>query len=123
MGCISQTSIVILLLIMFTLTHSGRFFSNTSGVTNLNHLKKFYKRATFEKIAQAPHAKHKYAIKLDGKTIRTPNRHALAVPTERLALMLVHEFERQGEYLQPALMPFLSLCRTAVDVDLTPNLR
>jgi chaperone required for assembly of F1-ATPase len=33
--------------------------------------------------------------------------------------MLVHEFERQVDHLKPALMPFLSLCRTAVDVDLT----
>mgnify|MGYP002366219570 FL=1 len=62
-------------------------------------------------------------MKLDGKTVKTPNRHVLAVPTERLALLLVHEFERQEEYLKPALMPFLSLSRTAVDVDLTPNLR
>jgi chaperone required for assembly of F1-ATPase len=37
--------------------------------------------------------------------------------------MLVHEFERQVDHLKPALMPFLSLCRTAVDVDLTPHLR
>jgi ATP synthase F1 complex assembly factor 2 len=37
--------------------------------------------------------------------------------------LLVHEFERQGEYLQPALMPMLSLCRTAIDVDMTDGLR
>lgn len=94
-----------------------------SSIGNIQFLRRFYKRATIELNKQQAHPLHKYVIQLDGKSIKTPNRHTLAVPTERLALMLVFEFEKQEEYLKPALMPFLALCRTAVDIDMTPNLR
>lgn len=107
---------------MFSL-RAGFSTKAQSSIGNLHHLRRFYKRATLELNEKTAHPKHRFQIKLDGKTIKTPNRHILAVPTERLALLVVHEFERQEEYLKPALMPFLSLCRTAVDVDLTPNLR
>jgi ATP synthase F1 complex assembly factor 2 len=55
---------------------------------------------------------------LDGKTITTPYRNTLAVPTAALGFMVAAEFNRQQKYLKTGEMPMLALCRTAVDADI-----
>lgn len=48
---------------------------------NLNHLRRFYKRVQFCANPKPQHPAHRFLITLDGKTIKTPNRHLLAVPS------------------------------------------
>ena len=59
-----------------------------------------------------------FLITLDGKTITTPYRNTLAVPTAALGFMVAAEFNRQQKYLKTGEMPMLALCRTAVDADI-----
>lgn len=59
-----------------------------------------------------------FVITLDGKTITTPYRNTLAVPTPALGFMVAAEFNRQQKYLKTGEMPMLALCRTAVDADI-----
>lgn len=59
----------------------------------------------------------RYLVHLDEKTMKTPYRHTLAVPSKALALMIANEFNRQDKLLKTIEMPMLSLSRTAVDAD------
>lgn len=63
-----------------------------------------------------------YLITLDGKTIKTPYRNTLAVPSPALAYLVTNEFNRQHKYLKTGEMPMLALCRTAVDADIEGHL-
>lgn len=63
-----------------------------------------------------------YVITLDGKTIKTPYRNVLAVPTAALAFLVASEFNRQHKHLKTGEMPMLALCRTAVDADIEGHL-
>jgi ATP synthase mitochondrial F1 complex assembly factor 2 len=63
-----------------------------------------------------------YIITLDGRTIKTPYRNVLAVPTPALAFLVANEFNRQIKHLKTGEMPMLALCRTAVDADIEGHL-
>lgn len=56
-----------------------------------------------------------FAIELDGKTVKTPARRPLAVPTEALALLVAAEWERQVDVINPTIMPVTRLVNTALD--------
>ncbi|MBB4195100.1 chaperone required for assembly of F1-ATPase [Rhizobium aethiopicum] len=56
-----------------------------------------------------------FAITLDGKSVRTPARQVLAVPTEALAQLVAAEWRRQGEEIDPVTMPVTRLVNTALD--------
>lgn len=56
-----------------------------------------------------------FEIRLDGKTVRTPARKALAVPTERLARLVAAEWLAQVEVIDPHSMPVTRLVNTALD--------
>lgn len=57
---------------------------NMSTLGSVNRIRKFYKEATFELNPNPVHPKHKYLIKLDDKTIKTPNKHILCGKYEKL---------------------------------------
>jgi chaperone required for assembly of F1-ATPase len=63
-----------------------------------------------------------YIITLDGKTIKTPYHNILAVPSSSMAFLIANEFNRQVQYLKTGEMPFLAMCRTAVDADIEGHL-
>lgn len=56
-----------------------------------------------------------YGITLDGKSIKTPLGKQLAVPSELLAWAIAAEWDQQTTLLQPAQMPLMTLCCTAMD--------
>lgn len=71
--------------------------------------KRFYTDVTIEAVDGG------FEIRLDGKTVRTPARHALSVPTERLAALLAAEWQAQQEVIDPNTMPVTRLVNTAID--------
>ncbi|MFB2567691.1 ATP12 family chaperone protein [Rhizobium sp. IMFF44] len=71
--------------------------------------KRFYKDVTINE----EHGGH--AIALDGKVVKTPARHSLALPTEALAGLVAAEWARQVDVIDPATMPVTRLVNTAID--------
>ena len=71
--------------------------------------RRFYKSA-----AVAP-SKEGYAVRLDGRPVRTPKKHVLALPTAPLADAIAAEWNAQGERVDPDAMPLTKLANTALD--------
>ncbi len=80
-----------------------------------NRPKRFYKQAG---IAQTETG---FAVELDGRSIKTPAKAALTLPTEALAKAIAAEWDAQGETLD---LPAMTLTRLAnVALDRTPATR
>ncbi len=73
--------------------------------------KRFYANVTIEPAASAPG----FAIMLDGRSVRTPNKMPLVVPTQSLADAIAAEWSAQGERIDPQTMPLSKLAITAID--------
>ena len=73
--------------------------------------KRFYERAD---VAEAGEGGG-YQILLDGKPVKTPARHALAVPTRALADAIAAEWLGQKDVIDPASMPLTRLANAAID--------
>ena len=56
-----------------------------------------------------------FAVLLDGKPVKTPSRHSLLLPTERLALAVAQEWRMQGDDVVATSMPLLRLSNTVID--------
>jgi chaperone required for assembly of F1-ATPase len=56
-----------------------------------------------------------HTILLDGRTVRTPLKRALVVPTIALAEALAAEWDVQGEHIDTASMPVSKLANTSID--------
>jgi len=56
-----------------------------------------------------------FGIALDGKPVRTPGKHALAVPNSALATAIAAEWEAQHGDVRPADMPMTRLASIAID--------
>ena len=56
-----------------------------------------------------------WQIALDGKSLRSPARADLVLPTERLARAIKTEWDAQEDHIRPHLMPMMQLASTAVD--------
>lgn len=54
-------------------------------------------------------------IALDGRSVKTPMKAALSLPTRALAEAVAAEWEAQGEKLDPASMTLTKLANTAID--------
>jgi len=72
-------------------------------------MKRFYKTA--EVVAETG----RFAIALDGKPVRTPRGHALAVPSAALAEAVAAEWLAQGDTIRPTAMTLTSIANTAID--------
>ena len=57
----------------------------------------------------------RWAIKLDGRPVRTPARALLALPTEALAEAIATEWNAVGETVDPRAMPLTGLANAAID--------
>jgi chaperone required for assembly of F1-ATPase len=55
------------------------------------------------------------SILLDGKSVKTPARHALIVPNRALAEAIAAEWREQGDTIDPAAMKLTKLANTAID--------
>ena len=71
--------------------------------------KRFYQDVSVEK------GEGGYAVLLDGRSVKTPARKLLAVPSERLAEVLAAEWAAQGDHINPMTMPLTRLLNTALD--------
>ena len=56
-----------------------------------------------------------FAILLDGRSIKTPARSTLIVPTKKLADAIAAEWQTQGEMINPLSMPFTRTSNAALD--------
>jgi len=72
-------------------------------------MKRFYKEA---KVVPAEDG---FAVELDGKPLRTPEKRALTVPTRRLAEAIAVEWQGQGVTVKPLSLPLTRLVSTAID--------
>ena len=77
----------------------------------LEPAKKFYKAATH---APAPKGEG-FVVLLDGRTLRTPAKAILAVPSESLAALIAGEWHAQEERILPGAMPITRLTNVALD--------
>ncbi len=71
--------------------------------------RRFYKQVAVTGTA-AP-----FAVTLDERTLRTPLKRALDLPTRRLAEKVAGEWEAQSEKIDPQSMPYTKLANTALD--------
>lgn len=62
-----------------------------------------------------PDAAALFAIRLDGRTARTPGKRELRLPTEALAQAVAAEWDAQETSVDPARMPLTRLVNTALD--------
>ena len=63
----------------------------------------------------------RYAVTLDGKTVKTPRQQPLQLPTRALAYAVAHEWDAQKRDIRPATMPIMTLASTALDLLLTSS--
>ncbi|MGA1803625.1 ATP12 family chaperone protein [Rhizobium sp. HT1-10] len=56
-----------------------------------------------------------FAVKLDGRPVKTPARNALAVPNATLAAGIAEEWRAQVEVIDPMTMPLTRMVNTAID--------
>ena len=56
-----------------------------------------------------------WSIELDGRSVRTPARAALTVPSETLARAIADEWNSVGETVDPRAMPLTGLANAAID--------
>ena len=65
--------------------------------------------------SSSPKDKEWHTVTLDGRAMRTPLGLPLSLPSLHLALAVASEWDAQRTYLQPAQMPLMTLCCTAID--------
>ncbi|MEM1307434.1 MAG: ATP12 family protein [Pseudomonadota bacterium] len=76
--------------------------------------KKFYTSATIEPV-DASDGAGGFAVRLDGRPVKTPARRALVLPTETLAAAVAGEWDAQVDVIDPQLMPLTRLANTTLD--------
>ena len=72
------------------------------------------RRRFYDKASAAPTADG-YAVRLDGKDVRTPAGRILAAPTLALAQAIAAEWDAQRDTIDPAAMPLTRLANTIID--------
>ena len=72
--------------------------------------KRFYKDVTIGETEEGA-----FSILLDGKTMRTPAKSPLTVPTRALAQLMRDEWDAQVEVIDPTIMPVSRHVNTAID--------
>ena len=77
--------------------------------------KRFYKKAAINDIDSG------WQVELDGRVVKTPQKAALALPTEPLARAVANEWDEQGDTLNLASMTLTRLANVAIDR--TPSTR
>lgn len=71
--------------------------------------KRFYKSVDVAEVSGG------HRITLDGRSIKTPKKQGLTVPSRSLAEVIAAEWDSQGERIDPHTMPMTKLANTAID--------
>lgn len=66
-------------------------------------------------VSVGPHVDGGWAVLLDGRTPKTPDKAVLVLPSEAAARMVADEWAAQGQFLDPSTMPSTRLASTAID--------
>lgn len=69
----------------------------------------------FWKTATADACEGGFTVTLDGRSVRTPAKAALVVPTMAMAAAIAREWDAQGEVLDPGTMPVTRGANAAID--------
>jgi chaperone required for assembly of F1-ATPase len=69
----------------------------------------------FYRTAAVARDKDGFAVRLDGRPVRTPKKHLLVLPTGALADAVAAEWNAQGDRVDPDTMPLTKLANTALD--------
>jgi chaperone required for assembly of F1-ATPase len=72
-------------------------------------MKRFYKQVSIAPVEGG------FGVLLDGKSVKTPARNVLALPTEKLAAAIAAEWQGQGEEVIATSMPLLRLANSVID--------
>jgi chaperone required for assembly of F1-ATPase len=72
------------------------------------------RRRFYGKAATAPAAEG-FAVRLDGKAVRTPAGRILAAPTPAMAAAIAAEWDAQRDVIDPAKMPLTRLANVIID--------
>jgi chaperone required for assembly of F1-ATPase len=72
-------------------------------------------RQRFYKVAHVDQGERGFAIRLDGRAVRSPARRVLEVPTRALAQALAAEWNTQEELIDPLNMPLTRLANSIID--------
>lgn len=72
--------------------------------------KRFWKNASVESVGDEA-----FEVKLDGRSLRTPAKALLHVPTQPLAQAIAEEWRAQGEKIDPRTMPVTRTANSALD--------
>ena len=75
---------------------------------------KWTKRRTWKNIS-IKKAGRNFEIFFDEKTLLTPKRFKLVIPTRQLAIKIVAEWEAQVDIIEPSNMPYNRLVNSAID--------
>jgi len=71
-------------------------------------------KRVYKKTAARP-ADGGWGVALDGRSMRTPAKHELVVPSIALADAIAAEWDAQQDDIRPATMPLTRLAATAID--------
>lgn len=71
--------------------------------------KRFWKEATAEQLDDG------WTIRLDGRSVKTPAKAALVVPTRAIADAIAIEWDAQEDLIDPLSMPFTRTANAAID--------
>ncbi|WP_371225073.1 ATP12 family chaperone protein [Roseovarius sp. 2305UL8-3] len=71
--------------------------------------KRFWKTAS---VADAPGG---FTVELDGRSVKTPAKALLVVPSHALAARIAEEWDAQGEVVDPLSMPYTRSANAAID--------
>jgi len=69
----------------------------------------------YQKVATKTESGEGAALLLDGKTVRTPGKAPLVLPSRALAEAIAGEWRAQGERIDPMTMPLTKLANSAID--------
>lgn len=69
----------------------------------------------FYEAAEVAETEEGFAVRLDGRPVRTPGRALLSLPSAAAAALVAAEFAAQGETIDPVSMPVLRLANSAID--------
>ena len=75
-------------------------------------MKRFYKKAEAIPLT----GETGFGISIDGKTLRTPGKRPLTLPTAALAEAISAEWEAQQDEVRPHTMPLMRLASTGIDI-------
>ena len=76
-------------------------------------MKRFWKEVSVERAEDCRGVG--FALKLDGRPVKTPGRTALLLPNERLAEAVAEEWRAVSETIDPRAMPLTGLSNAAID--------